>query len=133
MRPGDVSAPLLSQEENLLFHELERHACEEAELGGKGTKRLWDVQPSWNSSRLISKGLCEENRSIAWLLKPGGKLQSERKMGFVASPCSLLAYVVRSACTSVGRTVSAWQGRTAAQDGGSPQGGTDGQERVVGH
>lgn len=53
--------------------------------GGKGTRRLWDIQPSWNPSSLFSKGLCEENQSIAWLLKPGGRLQSERKMGLVAS------------------------------------------------
>jgi len=65
VRTGDVPAPVLGWEENLLFHELEQCSCEEGEPGGKGTKRLWDIQPSWNSSRLFSKGLCGGKWSTA--------------------------------------------------------------------
>lgn len=54
-------------------------------------------------------------------------------MGLVASPCSLLAHVVRPACASAGWTVSPWQGRVAGQDGGSLQSCADTQEQVAGH
>lgn len=129
---GRVSATLLSQEENLLLHDLEQCSCE-GELGGKGTKQLWDTQPSWNSSTLFSKGFCEENQSSAQLLEPAGKLWAERKMGLVASPCCLLACVVRPPCSSAGWMVFPWWGGIAGQDGGSLQSCADAQEQVAAH
>lgn len=50
-----------------------------------------------------------------------------------AFSCSLLAYVVRSACASVAWTDPIWQGRKGGQDKDSPWGGADGQEGIAEH
>lgn len=54
-------------------------------------------------------------------------------MGLVASPGSLLTYVVRPGCASAGWTGFPRQGRIAGQDAGSLQSCADAQEQAAGH